>query len=265
MSGEPVVNALGKSDVVNRGLLAPTGVNSTIVDDAALGAIKGRYDALYDGVRSSIADPVEPSQFDDLLETTSELMTQRVPEERFYRAVEGLQTAIQGNRMDGTEYLRVRSELGKFARATDDDVSADMYYGVIRGLDNVMEEQGAVGLKAANELWRYRQVLQGPGVLNDATGNVNLVSYLRQMRRMFPGIRDGNAPQNMQDSYALARDAQMFAGFQDSGTARRSLVPGEQLLREGALQLRLQPSEMLGGGVGRAAGQSVQDGDSETE
>lgn len=236
------------------------GVDADTLSDDVLASAADNVDELYSGIRTAIPDPIPAETFQGMLQQTSEAIATGVPSTpRVLQRADDLARSINANRMDGAEYLRQRKVIGEAARAATDPVDRRLLYGMLTGLDEVMEASSGVGqqLREANDAWRLLEVVQRPGVVNPQ-GDLNPNSFTRNMRRLFPGVQRGRGQQA--DLFQNVRDVQQFPGFRSSGTIERSLGRLGRAGRQIGLAMGSIPEAVIGGlgrGLGITGGESA--------
>ena len=239
------------------------GKGQNIIDDQWLTDLSGRVDAEFDAVRNmtrtaEAADPWVDSSSMQMLDWADNV---RDPDaaEAIRPWVDGWIDDIQQGVMTPQRWTEQRSAVAEAARSKGESYTSRGALYEARGwLDKIMsggDPEVVSALGDANSLWQVAEVLESPGVLHQATGTINTPSFLRNMRRMFPGIwkTDGSAPPRWAELYDTFRASSRFPEFRSSGTSEalaQQAPPWTRARMAGELAIGTQ-GERLGGSAGR--------------
>tara|TARA_R110000822_G_C15338773_1_gene495875 strand:- start:2648 stop:4210 length:1563 start_codon:yes stop_codon:yes gene_type:complete len=124
------------------------------------------------------------------------------------------------------DYQYHYSRLGKkldTASKQGDSEQVSFLVDMRKALDDVLDRSYpnlASTMQEARNLYKNKLLLQRPGVLNTATGDISPLNLANKLSKDIPGYVDGK---NQSDLYNLARVSQNFkSGIGNSGTATRN-------------------------------------------
>ena len=159
-------------------------------------------------------------------------------------------------KLDGQRWLTLRSNIAKSARSADNFEASGGLYAVREQLDQLVALQNPEilpRLTRVNDRWRMNEVLDKPGVVNQADLSINPTAYTRNMKRMFPNIwrsSNNNQPKEAVHLFRVMEAAQQFPAFRTSGT-------GEMLVAASVTKSLSARAQIAAGSISEALGGSA--------
>ncbi len=257
-----------KQAALNRAFARSIGQDADVITGDVLNRAAREFGEVFENVASGVEEIPLTDSFAEGLEGLEELATQLVPNERAMRQLSILQDFALGDALDGKQYLRMRSQLGKISRAmwksggaSADPISGEFVDKMISVLDQALAEaapEAAEQLGPARTGWRQLVAMRSGAAL-DPQGNVNPVSMARAMERVYPGL-DLNrfSPGAVGQAQRANLAAQAFPAFRSSGTSERSALSLASALPAAVDMFSGGAGPVLGGGVSREVGRQVQ-------
>lgn len=259
--GNPVKGP-SKQRALNKAFSRALGVEGAdSLDGAVLNQAAQQYGEVFERAANEVDAIPLTDTFASNLEALEQTARDVVPNSRAMRQLERVQSMALLEQIDGKQYNRLRSELGKLSRAEwssgGDSVSAEFIDDIIGTLDSALQEVAppdmVFDLSDARAGWKLLAAAR-TGAAISPDGNVNPVSMARALERSYQGL-DLNrfAPGAIGRAQRANLAATAFPPYKSSGTAERSIFSNLGGMGAGLAELGLGggAASQIGGGLAR--------------
>ena len=253
------VKGPSKQRALNKAFANSIGVDADILTGDVLGQAARQYSEVFESVAQGVDEIPLSAAFDEGLQRMESLAAELVPDKRALTQLQIVQDMAAGDLIDGKQYLRLRSRLGKISRnywkSGGDQISGEFVDNLIGVLDAALTEaapEAAEQLVPARIGWRQLVAMRAGSAISPQ-GDVNPVSMGKALERVYPGL-DLNrfSPGAVGRAQRTNLAAQAFPAFRSSGTSERSILSAASIAPALVGTLGGGAGPQLSGGVARA-------------
>ena len=214
---------------INRTAARAIGENANNVSDDVLGRAAERISNQFDDLTKGRTIAVDDTFRNAIGAIDNDIAEGLFDSDIGVKALNRFRDKLADGQLTDEEYQKISSQISKKMRSKSIEwEDKDILAGIKHAMDDLVERSlGGKDLKAfrnARQQWKNLVLLEKPGVVNTATGDVSGRSLANALRRMDKtGYMRG---ENQSTLYNIARASQKYKPIVgDSGTATRSSVP----------------------------------------